>query len=291
MNESQVHIGQRVGVSWVRDVCRHCAFCLHEGGDGEAHCAAQIHSGRKVDGTLAGFTVVPYGYIVRLPEGPEDRVLAPVMCGGVTAYKALRLAGAAPGSWVVLLGAGGGVGSLGVQYARAMGYRAIAVDAGSQKEEVCLELGASAYLDIEQEGLDLSGTVRRLTDGYGASAVIVIAGSARAYQDAFDLVAPFGTLVCVGITPPSEPIQVHPLTLIDNGVRVLGSMTGTRQDIVEAVEFVRRGEVVPEAQMIPLDSMENMGELRASSKVSYPVTSHYCDPDLTMRLDDWKAGS
>lgn len=220
---------------------------------------------------------MPYGYIVRLPEGPEDRVLAPVMCGGVTAYKALKIAGAAPGSWVVLLGAGGGVGSLGVQYARAMGYRVIAVDAGSLKEEVCLELGASAYLDIEQEGLDPSGTVRRLTDGYGASAVIVIAGSARAYRDAFDLVAPFGTLVCVGITPPSEPIQVHPLTLIDNGVRVLGSMTGTRQDIVEAVEFVRRGEVVPEAQMIPLDSMENIGELRASSKVSYPVTSHYCN--------------
>ncbi len=211
---------------------------------------------------------MPYDYIVRLPEGSEDGVLAPVMCGGVTAYKALKVADVAPGSWVVLLGAGGGVGSLGVQYARAMGYRVIAVDAGSQKKEACLELGASAYVDIDQEGLDIADTVKGLTDGQGARAVIVIAGSSRAYQDAFHMVAPFGTLVCVGITPLSDPIQVHPLTLIDTGVRVIGSMTGTREDIVEAVEFVRRGEVVPEVQMIPLDSMERIGELRA--KVSCP---------------------
>ncbi|OJI99239.1 hypothetical protein ASPVEDRAFT_125961, partial [Aspergillus versicolor CBS 583.65] len=269
LNESQVKLGQRVGISWVRGVCGDCAFCLHEGGEGEAHCAAQIHSGRKVDGTLAGFTVVPFDYISMLPEGLEDAVLAPVMCGGVTAYKALKLANVVPGAWVVLLGAGGGVGSLGIQYARAMGYRVIAVDAGSEKEEACLELGASVYVDINREGLDIARAVKGLTDGKGASAVIVIAGSARAYQDAFHLVAPFGTLVCVGITPLSEPIQVHPLTLIDNGIRVIGSMTGTRQDIVEAVEFVRRGEVVPEVQIIPLKIMEGIGELRAQNKVSH----------------------
>jgi propanol-preferring alcohol dehydrogenase len=154
-----------------------------------------------------------------------------------------------------------------------MGYRVIAVDAGSQKEGGCLELGATAYVDIEQEGLDIAGTVKGLTDGKGASAVIVIAGSTRAYQDAFHLVAPFGTLVCVGITPLSEPIQVHPLTLIDNGIKVIGSMTGTRQDIVEAVEFVRRGEVVPEVQLIPLTSMEVLKELRASNKVSHGLLS------------------
>lgn len=272
LNESQVKLGQRVGISWVRDICGHCAFCLHPGGEGEAHCAAQLHSGRKVDGTLAGFTVVPFDYIVMLPEGPEDGVLAPVMCGGVTAYKALKLANVVPGAWVVLLGAGGGVGSLGIQYARAMGYRVIAVDTGSEKEGPCRGLGASAYVDIEQAGLDIAGTVKGLTDGKGASAVIVIAGSARAYQDAFRLVAPFGTLVCVGITPLSESIQVHPLTLIDNGIRVIASMTGTRQDIVEAVEFVRRGEAIPEVQIIPLKSMEGIGKLRASNKVSHGLS-------------------
>lgn len=68
LDESQVKIGQRVGVSWVRDVCRGCAYCLHDGG--EAHFSEQIHSGRKVDSTLA--IVVPYTYIIRLPEGPLD---------------------------------------------------------------------------------------------------------------------------------------------------------------------------------------------------------------------------
>ncbi|RAO67605.1 uncharacterized protein BHQ10_003617 [Talaromyces amestolkiae] len=265
LDESQAKIGQRVGVSWVRDVCGSCAFCLHDGG--EAHCVKQIHSGRKVDGTLAGFTVVPSTYIIKLPEGPSDQILAPIMCAGVTAYKALKICNATPGSWVVLVGAGGGVGSLGIQYAREMGYRVIAVDAGSNRKEFCLSLGANAYVDIEQEG-DVPAVVRKLTDKQGARAAIVCAGSSSAYQDALQMVAPFGTLVCVGITPVSQQIQFHPLTLIDNGIRIVGSMVGTRGDVLEAVEFVRRGQVFPSVQMVSLAEVTDVAKLQALNKIN-----------------------
>jgi propanol-preferring alcohol dehydrogenase len=149
-----------------------------------------------------------------------------------------------------------------------MGYRVIAVDAGSQKEESCLGLGANAYVDIEQEA-DIPAAVRQLTDKQGARAAIVCAGSSRAYQDAFQMVAPFGTLVCVGITPLSQPIQFHPLTLIDNGIRVVGSMVGTRGDILEAVEFVKRGQVVPSVQMLSLEEIADVAKLQALKKVRY----------------------
>lgn len=237
-------------------------MCLRDGG--ETRCVAQIHSGRRVDGTFAEFTVVPFRYMIRLPEGPSDEELAPIMCGGVTAYKVLKICGAPPGQWIVISGAGGGLGALGIQYGRAMGYRVLAIDSGSQKREYCLGLQAEAYLDVSKEN-DISAAVKRLTGGQGASAVLVTAGSAQAYQDALDMLAPFGTLVCVGIPPPSQSVHFHPLALIDRGFRIVGSMVGSRGDIQEAVDFVRRREVIHRVHLTTLDRIMEIANPHAST--------------------------
>jgi alcohol dehydrogenase, propanol-preferring len=66
----------------------------------------QLNSGRKWDGTFAEYAVIPSSIKM------ADAVIAPVLCGGVTAYKALKISGATPGQWIAISGAGGGVGSL-----------------------------------------------------------------------------------------------------------------------------------------------------------------------------------
>ncbi|KAL4890897.1 hypothetical protein BDV59DRAFT_183346 [Aspergillus ambiguus] len=253
--ESSVAIGQRVGVSWVRDTCGDCPMCLHDGG--EIRCQKQVHSGRVVDGTFAEYTVVPFRHMIRLPQGPSDEHLAPIMCAGVTAYKALKECGAVPGQWVVISGAGGGVGSLGIQYACAMGYRVLATDAGEQKREYCLRLGAEAYLDVTKEE-DIAAGVMSATDNQGAGAVVVAAGAVQAYQDALGMLAPFGTLVCVGIPPPSLSVHFHPLLFIDRGIRVIGSMVGSKGDIADAVRFVQRKAVVPDVEVTTLDRLSDI---------------------------------
>lgn len=101
-------------------------------------------SGLKRDGTFAKYAVVPSRYVIRIPEGSADQLVAPILCGGVTAYKAIKVSGATPGQWIVISGAGGGVGALGIQFAKAMGFRVIAVDVGDAKREDCLQLGAEA---------------------------------------------------------------------------------------------------------------------------------------------------
>ena len=90
VNPSTVRVGDRVGISWVRDVCGKCPSCLLP--DGETRCVQQLNSGRKWDGTFAEYCVVPSRYILLLPDdlGLSDEVIAPILCGGVTAYKALR---------------------------------------------------------------------------------------------------------------------------------------------------------------------------------------------------------
>lgn len=263
--ESSIVLGQRVGVGWIRDHCGKCAMCCHPAG--ETRCLTKPHSGRTVDGTFAEFTLVPARYVSCLPEGLEDGVVAPIMCGGVTVYKALKICGAVPGQWVAVTGAGGGVGALGVQYARAMGYRVVATDGGVAKGSYCPSLGAEAYVDFEAEQ-SVAEAVKRSTAGKGVQAVLAVAGSGRAYQESFGMLAPFGTLVCIGIPPPTDLVQFHPLMFIDEGFKVIGTSVGTRTDICEALEFVSRGLVVPKVEMITFQDLNTIKDRYAKGDVS-----------------------
>ncbi|KAK7417273.1 hypothetical protein QQX98_004707 [Neonectria punicea] len=246
-------MGQRVGVGWLRDSCGTCHSCML---GGETRCRQQVFSGRKVAGTLATVTVVPERYIVPLPEDLPAELLAPIMCAGVTAYKALKCSEAVPGSWVAISGAAGGVGALALQYALAMGYRVVAIDGGDARRQSCLDAGAEVYIDYEKDR-DLKLAVTRETKGSLCAAAIVCAGSAAAYEAALTCVDYFGTLVGVGIPPPTSKVAFHPLALIDTGIKIVGSMVGSRADLAEAVEFVRRGLVTPKAVSIPLEDLND----------------------------------
>ncbi|UZP43277.1 hypothetical protein NXS19_011093 [Fusarium pseudograminearum] len=204
--------------------------------------------------------LVPSRYVLTLPDDPDlpDELVAPILCGGVTAYKALKACEATPGDWVAIVGAGGGVGGLAIQYAKAMGYRVTAVDVGPA-EDFCMKMGADAYFDGSSP--DTPAKLKNLTpNDAGAKAVIVTAGSGKAYQNAIDLVAVFGTLVCVGIPSPDQAMSLHPLTLIDRGIKLFGTMVGTRTETLEALEFVRRGVVKPIVQTVGFSEIEDLAE-------------------------------
>lgn len=140
------NIGDRAGVKWVVGVCRECYFCTN--GTDELQCQKQINSGYSIPGTFQEYCLTDARYATRLPEGVKDEEAGPIMCGGVTAYVAMKRSVVRPGQWVVALGAGGGLGHFGVQYAKAMGMRVIAVDGGSEKEKLCKQLGAEHYIDF-----------------------------------------------------------------------------------------------------------------------------------------------
>ena len=258
---TNIDVGARVGIAWVRDICGTCIACLSP--DGETRCRAFLTSGKALDGTFAEYAVVPSRYTIRLPETCSDEQVAPILCGGVTAYKAVKICGATPGQWIIISGAGGGVGALGVQYAKAMGYRVLAIDAG--KKDYCLSLGAEAYLDATKatvEAIEKIGVIQ---------AAIVTAGVGKAYQAAVDFLAPFGTLVCVGIPPPDQLISVHPITFVNKGIKIIGSAVGTRQDILEAIEFVGRGLVKPSISIASLDDLTDISKKFDKGTVKYVI--------------------
>lgn len=208
---------------------------------------------------MTSYVAVPERYITPLPEDVPPELLAPVMCAGVTAYKALKVARITPGSWVLISGAGGGVGALAVSYAKAMGYRTIGVDGGSKREESVIEAGAEIYINYEEEK-DLRSAVLRETGGKLCAAAIVCAGVVSAYESSIECLDYFATLVAVGIPPPPQKMSIHPLTLIDYGIRMIGSITGDRADIAEAAEFVRRGVVVPKVEVVTMQLLDSYVE-------------------------------
>lgn len=176
-------------------------------------------------GTFQQYVVSPASYVTPIPDSVTDlAAAAPLMCGGVSVYTALKRAGVKQGDWVVVSGAGGGLGHLAVQYARVLGGRVLGVDAGA-KEALVRELGAEAFFDFTASASDeaLAERVLEVTGG-GAQIVMMCVGSARAYASGMSWLGFRGKLCCLGLpNPESEPaLAANVLRMVALELSILG---------------------------------------------------------------------
>ena len=115
----------------------------------EPLCAKATMSGYTVDGSFQQYAIAKGNHAAKIPKDVPLDAIAPILCAGITVYKGLKESGARPGQTVAIVGAGGGLGSLAQQYAKAMGLRTIAIDAGDEKKKMCMEqLGSYAFVDF-----------------------------------------------------------------------------------------------------------------------------------------------
>ncbi|KAK4574029.1 hypothetical protein LTR86_001790 [Recurvomyces mirabilis] len=256
--------GDRAGVKWVVSTCRECEFCTN--GTDELHCPKQLNSGFTVAGTFQEYCLTDGRYATHIPPGVSDEEAGPIMCGGVTAYTACKRSSVRPGQWIVMIGAGGGLGHFGVQYAKAMGMRIIGIDGGAEKGKLCKDLGCEAFIDFT-EGGDIAAEVMKITT-YGAHGVIVFAASKGGYAMAPSLLRPGGTMVSVGL--PQDPTVVAgapPILLAMKRIQVVGSVTGTLKDVEEALDFTARGLVHPILTKGTLADVDKFCSLMAEGKL------------------------
>lgn len=121
---------------------------------------------------------------------------------------------------MVIPGAGGGLGHLAVQYASAMGLRVVALDTGKEKEDLCKELGAEAFVDFKKSK-DVINEVKDLTNG-GPQASIVVAASPKPFEDALKMVKTKGVVVAVGL-PTKAKIEADVFDTVVRSLTVKGS--------------------------------------------------------------------
>lgn len=136
---TEFQIGDHAGIKWLNGSCLACEFCKQAD---EPLCPHVRLSGYTVDGTFQQYAIGKAAHASNLPKNIPLDAAAPILCAGVTVYKGLKESGARPGQTVAIVGAGGGLGSLAQQYAKAMGFRVVAIDSGDEKKAVCQELGA-----------------------------------------------------------------------------------------------------------------------------------------------------
>jgi propanol-preferring alcohol dehydrogenase len=221
-------IGDRVGVPWLHSSCGECEFC-QEGR--EVLCMKQQVTGCTVNGGFAEFLKAPARHAIQIPAGLKTEETAPLLCAGLTVYRALKQSGLKAGQRLAVIGVGG-LGHLAIQMAKAMGAWVCGIDVAESKLKLATECGADAVLNATTP---VHKEVRKLG---GMHVVLVASGSKAAYETGLRCLRKGGTLAVVGMSP--EPISVSTVALISLEARIVASAVGTREDLRELLDLVVR---------------------------------------------------
>ncbi|WP_062992924.1 alcohol dehydrogenase catalytic domain-containing protein [Nocardia anaemiae] len=218
--------GERVAVGWFGGHCNRCVPCRQ---GVFIHCENLQVPSWHYPGGYAESVTVPVNALARIPDELSFTEAAPMSCAGVTTFDALRKTHALPGDRVAVLGIGG-LGHLGIQFSRAMGFETIAIARGTGKRDDALALGAHHYVD-STDG-DVGDALRGLG---GVSVVLATAANSPAMAATIGGLRPQGELILIGAA--TEPLPISPLQLILPGYSVIGHPAGTARDVEEAMQF------------------------------------------------------
>jgi len=254
-------VGDLAGIQWINSACLACEMCRQ---GFEPNCDHVLLSGFTRDGSFQQYAVVSAAEAAHIPKGTDLTKVAPILCAGVTVYKALKESGLRSGQIVAISGAGGGLGTLCIQYAKAMGIRPMALDS-ADKEKHCRKMGAEFFVDSFAK--DVHERVRAETAGLGPHAVICIAPAEKALNDAVVFVRQRGTVVLVAL-PRDVSLKVPVFDAVVRCIQIKGSYVGNRQDTAEAVDFFSRGLVDIPIKVEPLSKLPEIYEQMRESKIS-----------------------
>ncbi len=234
--EAYIQKGDRVilglggmGAYW----CGTCEYCL-------AGKPMNCPDLKNLFGVFSEYISVWAKALVKLPDEISDREV-PLACGGLTAYSAIKKLSSfkiSAGKTVAIIGAAGGLGHYAVQIAKFFGYKVIGVDVGPEKLEFVKKLGADYAIDAKKA----KRFVNKKFGGVHAS--IVFAAKISAYQLGLGLLKLGGVLIAVGLPALKEGMfSIIPIELIIRDLRIIGSLTGTVEDMRELVQLAAEGKV------------------------------------------------
>ena len=253
-------VGQRVGVGWHGGHCFVCEQCRR--GD-FAMCVNRKITGIDFDGGYAEYLIAPAAVVAAIPDDLPAEEAGPFMCAGVTVFNALRNSGARAGEVVAVHGIGG-LGHLGIQYARQMGFETVAINRGNDKEPLARQLGAHHYIDAT--AMDVVAELQKLG---GANVILATAPNAQAISGLVDGLAPSGKLLVPAA--PLEPLSINVFSLITKRSSVAGWYSGTARDSQDTLEFSALSGVHPMIEEYPLDQVAEGYEQMHSGRVRFRV--------------------
>jgi D-arabinose 1-dehydrogenase-like Zn-dependent alcohol dehydrogenase len=252
--------GQRVGVGWHGGHGFVCAPCRR--GDFAMGVQRQV-TGFDVDGGYAEYMIARAETLAAIPDALPAEEAGPLMCAGVTVYNALRQAGARAGEVVAVHGIGG-LGHLGVQDARQMGFETVAINRGHDQASLARQLGAHHDIDaLAQEA------VTEWQQLGGARVMLATAPNAQAISALMDGLSPSGTLLVPAA--PAEPLTIRVRSLISGRRSVAGWYAGTARDAQETLACSVLSAVHPMLEPYPLSRVAEAYAQMHSGRVRFRV--------------------
>jgi propanol-preferring alcohol dehydrogenase len=239
---SKWKIGQRVGVGLIAGEDGVCEPCRR--GDA-VNCQNPVVSGVTTDGGYAEVMIAEARGISSVPDELKSAEAAPLLCAGITTYNALRNAGLRGGDLIAVQGVGG-LGHLGIQFARHLGFRTVAIGRGRDKEKLAKDLGAHVYIDSAAED-----AVAVLQGMGGARAILATGTSGDAFGSLVSGLAARGKFIVVGV--PQDEIKLNAFPLVFGGRSVYGSLTGTPIDGEDTLGFSVLENIRPMIETAPLE--------------------------------------
>ncbi|KAE9983120.1 hypothetical protein EG327_005617 [Venturia inaequalis] len=253
-------ISDAVGFLPAMDCCFECEPCrkTHNAWC-EKGCTMQ---GFAADGYFQEYAVVEARGAMILPEGIDLVEAAPLFCAGVTAYHGVEDAGCEPGDWMAIIGCGG-LGHLGIQYAKAMQLKVIAIDLSDTQLEEAKICGADHTFNPLTDK-DYVASILSITGG-GVKAAVNFTASKKSYDDMPQIIKPgVGTIMVVGI--PQKPLEFNALDIALGRYRVKGSNNGHCYNMKEAIEFSAKHGIKPHLTYFGLEQLPEMIEIMRSNK-------------------------
>lgn len=220
-------IGDRVGVGWQADSCGVCEWCRQ----GDEHlCAKSQPTCVGRNGGYADRIRVNSLFAIPVPAVLESENVAPLLCAGITVYSPLRNHGIRPSSRVGVIGIGG-LGHLGIQFAKAFGAEVTAFSTSKDKEKEARELGAHHFLNTQD-----TGALKKVAGSFDFLLSTVSAD--QDWQGYVNALRPKGMLCVVGV-PPS-PMQIQVFSLLGAQRAISGSPSGSPRDLHEMLDVAAR---------------------------------------------------
>ncbi|KAB8252817.1 amino acid permease-domain-containing protein [Aspergillus flavus] len=235
--------------------------------NGELPMSTNVPGHEGIGRVVQEYIVSPADFVSIIAEELEPEAVAPLLCAGLTMYGALNKLHkfCQKGDWVVIMGAGGGLGHF------------------ATKQDICMKSGAAAFVDFRN---DVEKEVQNLTDGAGAHAVVVVVGLASAYNQALRLLRPLGTLVCVGLPSQDYRMPISPLDCVNRGIHVVGSCVGTEEEMQDLLRMAAAGRVSTHYQVFELMEVNTLLTL-----TTLLLPTALALPSLVERACDYTCGS
>lgn len=179
----------------------------------------------------------------------------------IKAFHAVDSCDLKPGQWFAAIGAGG-LGQIATQYAKAMGFKVVAIDINDSTLEVCKAQGADAVFNSKTDP-DYVQKIKDLTKG-GVHAAAVFSNAQIAYTNAPNILRVGGTMMIIGLAP--KDLQVSTMDMALGRYKIKSESTSIPQRMKKAVDFSAEHDIAPEVELRKLEELDDMiKEMRAGT--------------------------